>query len=87
MIGTAMLFGAAPTSQYNKRVLPAHVREGSAAHRSQRTMPIRRLVARPSSNQVTAELHIRNGKFESRLKHPRENHERVAAESDLSDRR
>ena len=48
-------------------------------------MPIRRLVARSSSNQVTAELPIRYGEFEYRLKHPHENHERVTEESDLSE--
>jgi hypothetical protein len=34
--------------------------------------------------QVTAELPVRAGEFEYRIKHPREQCERVAAESDLA---
>jgi hypothetical protein len=34
---------------------------------------------------VTAELPFRAGKFEYRIKHPREQYERVAAESDLNE--
>jgi hypothetical protein len=35
--------------------------------------------------QVTAELPVRAGEFEYRIKHPREDYERVAAESDLNE--
>ncbi len=34
--------------------------------------------------QVTAEVPLRSGQFEYRIKHPCEAHDRVAAESDLS---
>ena len=34
---------------------------------------------------ITAELPVRFGEFEYRIKHPREDYERVAAESDLSE--
>jgi hypothetical protein len=34
---------------------------------------------------VIAELPVRAGEFEYRIKHPREDHERVAAESDLNE--
>ena len=35
--------------------------------------------------QVTAELPVRYGEFAYRVKHPREDYERVAAESDLNE--
>jgi hypothetical protein len=34
---------------------------------------------------VTAELPVRAGEFEYRIKHPHEQHERVAAESNLNE--
>jgi len=34
---------------------------------------------------VTAELPLHAGEFEYRIKHPREDYERVAAESDLTE--
>jgi hypothetical protein len=47
--------------------------------------PPRGVYAPPGGYHVTAELPVRFGEFEYRLKHPRENHERVAAEGDLSE--
>ncbi len=47
--------------------------------------PSRRLYAPKGAYHVTAELPVRAGEFEYRIKHPRENHERVAAESDLNE--
>jgi hypothetical protein len=46
--------------------------------------PPRGLYAPAGGYHVTAELPIRFGEFEYRIKNPREHYERVAAESDLS---
>jgi len=45
--------------------------------------PPRGIYAPHGAYHVTAELPVRYGEFEYRIKHPRENYERVAAESDL----
>jgi hypothetical protein len=46
--------------------------------------PVRNYAPR-GAYQVTAELPIRAGEFEYRIKHPREDYERVAAESNLNE--
>jgi hypothetical protein len=55
------------------------VRQGVEYH------PPRGLYAPGGGYMVTAELPVRFGEFEYRIKHPREEHERVASESDLSE--
>ena len=47
--------------------------------------PPRGLYAPAGGYHVTAELPMRYGEFAYCIKHPRENHDRVAAESDLSE--
>jgi hypothetical protein len=47
--------------------------------------PSRSMYAPRGGYHVTAELPFRAGEFEYRIKHPREQYERVVAESDLSD--
>ena len=47
--------------------------------------PPRSMYAPRGGYHVTAELPFRAGEFEYRIKHPREQCERVVAESDLSD--
>jgi hypothetical protein len=47
--------------------------------------PPRRLYAPRGAYYVTAELPARLGEFEYRIKHPREQRERVARERDLSE--
>jgi hypothetical protein len=47
--------------------------------------PPPRMYAPRGPYHVTAELPVRAGEFEYRIKHPREDHERVAAESDLNE--
>ncbi len=46
--------------------------------------PPRGLYAPKGAYRVTAELPVRFGEFEYRIKHPRETYERVAAENDLN---
>ena len=46
--------------------------------------PPRSMYAPRGVYHVTAELPVRAGEFEYRIKHPREQCERVAAESDLA---
>jgi hypothetical protein len=45
--------------------------------------PPRGLSAERGAYRVTAELPLRSGQFEYRIKHPGEDHDRVAAEDDL----
>jgi hypothetical protein len=47
--------------------------------------PPRSFYAPRGAYHVTAELPFRAGEFEYRIKHPREQYERVAAESDLNE--
>ena len=47
--------------------------------------PPRSLYAPRGAYNVTAELPFRAGECEYRIKHPREQYERVAAESDLTE--
>jgi hypothetical protein len=47
--------------------------------------PPRSIYAPRGTYHITAELPVRAGEFEYRIKHPREQCERVAAESDLSE--
>jgi hypothetical protein len=47
--------------------------------------PPRGLYAPKGAYHVTAELPVRYGEFEYRIKHPREEYERVAVESDLDE--
>jgi hypothetical protein len=47
--------------------------------------PRRGLYAPRGAYHGTAELPVRYGEFEYRIKHPREEYERVAAESDLTE--
>ena len=47
--------------------------------------PPRGLFAPRGAYHVTAELPLRSGEFEYRIKHPCEQHERVAPERDLSE--
>ena len=46
--------------------------------------PPRSIYAHRGVYRVTAELPVRGGEFQYRIKHPREQCERVAAESDLA---
>jgi hypothetical protein len=47
--------------------------------------PPRSMYASRGVYHITAELPVRAGEFEYRIKHPREDHERIAAESDLNE--
>lgn len=47
--------------------------------------PPRSVYAPSGVYHVTAELPVRAGEFEYRIKHPREKYERVAGESDLNE--
>jgi hypothetical protein len=47
--------------------------------------PPRSMYAPRGAYHVTAELPLRAGEFEYRIKHPHEQHERVAAESNLNE--
>ena len=49
--------------------------------------PPRGMYAPPGAYHVTAELPVRYGEFHYQIKHPAEQYERVAGESDLNDLR